>query len=107
MKTQDETYVCVRVCVRKEPTCASFVIVSSRLTWPERHLGRPGWCVPVAPTVSPGGQKPAAVWVGLPAGPEPPGSAVPLRCIPLLRSESRMAGEELSDTQQQQQNTGQ
>lgn len=94
----------MRVCAREKR--AIVCQLCHRLTWPERHLGRPGWCVPVAPTVSPDGQKPAAVWVGLPAGPGPPGSAVPLHCFLLLRSESRMASEEFSVTQQQQ-NTGQ
>lgn len=85
--------VCARFCACVKSHCAP-ALSPSRLTWPERHLGQPGWCVPVVPTVSPGGQKPAAVWVGQPAGPGPPGSAVPLRCFPLWRSESRMAGKE-------------
>lgn len=86
-----------------EKTHCLKVLSSSQLTWPELHLGRPGWCVPVGPTASPDGQKPVAVWVGLPAGPGPLGSAVLLRCFPLLQSECRMAGED--HTTQQQQNT--
>lgn len=58
-------------------------------TWPVLHQGRPSWCVPVVPGVSQDGQKPAAVWAGLPAGQVPLGSGAPLHCFLLWRSESR------------------
>lgn len=61
----------------------------SQLTWPALHLGQPGWCGPVVPAASRDGQKPAAVWAGLPAGQVPPGSGAPLHCFPLLQPGSR------------------